>query len=253
MEAHGVKFIHGAVPTSVEKIADGSPATLRVTAKTTDGETITGEYNTVGLAIGRDPCTADLGLDVAGVELSKSGKVVVDKEERSSVPHNHALGDVIEGGLELTPVAIQAGKMLAKRLFSFKNKAMDYTNVCTTVFTPLEYGSCGLSEEAAIAKYGQDDIEVYHSNFWPLEHTVAHRPENDCYAKLVCVKSQREKVVGFHILGPNAGEITQGFGGMIKLGATKEDFDDLVGIHPTCAEILTTLTITKSSGIDASA
>jgi len=129
----------------------------------------------------------------------------------------------------------------------------NYDNVPTTVFTPLEYGCCGLSEEAAIEKFGAEAIEVYHTNFWPLEWTVAHRPENDCYMKLVVNKSENEKVVGFHYLGPNAGEVTQGFAGMIALGATKENFDDLIGIHPTCAEGFTTLNITKSSGQDPGA
>ena len=210
MEAQGVKFIRGAVPTAVEKTEEGTPGTLKVTATTTEGETITGDYNTVAIAIGRDLCTTDMGLDTVGVELAKSGKIKTDQEDRSSAPHIYAIGDVREGGIELTPVAIQAGKLLAQRLYGFKTKTMDYINVATTVFTPLEYGCCGLSEEDAIAQYGEEDIEVYHSGFWPLEHTVAHRPENDCYAKLVCVKSQKEKVVGLHYLGPDAGEVTQG-------------------------------------------
>lgn len=129
----------------------------------------------------------------------------------------------------------------------------NYDNVPTTVFTPLEYGCCGLSEEAAIEKFGEESTEVYHTNFWPLEWTVAHRPENDCYMKLVVNKADNAKVVGFHYLGPNAGEVTQGFAGMIALGATKDNFDDLIGIHPTCAEGFTTLGITKSSGQDPGA
>lgn len=86
---------------------------------------------------------------------------------------------------------------LLQRLYANGKMLTDYGNVPTTVFTPLEYGCCGLSEEAAIAKYGEDDIEVYHTNYQPLEFTVAHRPENDCYAKLVCVKSQDVSSVGF--------------------------------------------------------
>jgi len=253
MGEHGVKFIHGAVPSSVEKVVEGEPGTLKVTAKTNEGEVITDEYNTVILAIGRDPCTSDLGLENTGITLAKSGKIVVDDHEKSSVDNIYAIGDVIERGLELTPVAIQAGKLLARRLYAASNKLMDYTNVCTTVFTPLEYGCCGLSEEDAIAKYGEADIEVYHTNFWPLEFTVAHRPENDCYAKLVCLKSESDKVVGLHVLSPNAGEITQGFGMALQMGATKEHFDNLVGIHPTCAETFTTLNVTKKSGEDPSA
>jgi len=117
----------------------------------------------------------------------------------------------------------------------------------------LEYGAIGLAEEDAIAKYGENDIEVYHTNFFPLEWTVAKREDNVCYAKLICVKSQNEKIVGLHVCGPNAGEITQGFTVGIKLGATKADFDNSIGIHPTCAEIFTTLDVTKSSGADVEA
>lgn len=170
---------------------EGSPGTLRVEAQSGDegGETITGDYNTVVLAMGRDPCTQDLGLDTAGVTLAKSGKMIVNDIEQSSTENVYAIGDVIEGGLELTPVAIQSGKLLARRLYAGATKKMDYQNVPTTVFTPLEYGCIGLSEEDAIAQYGEEDLEVYHTNYWPLEHTVAHRPENDCYAKLICVKS----------------------------------------------------------------
>ncbi|XP_066960197.1 thioredoxin reductase 1, cytoplasmic [Macrobrachium rosenbergii] len=253
MEQHGVKFIRGAVPTSIEQIEEGSPGLYRVTGKTTEGEEIVDEYNTIILAVGRDPCTSGIGLENINVELAKNGKVIVDNAERSSVPHVYAVGDIIEGGLELTPVAIQAGKLLAKRLYGNGKLLTDYINVPTTVFTPLEYGCCGLSEEEAINKYGEGDIEVYHSNYIPLEHTVAHRPENDCYAKLICVTSENEKVVGFHVLGPNAGEITQGFSIGLKLGATKADFDNLIGIHPTTAEVFTTLNVTKKSGQDVNA
>lgn len=252
MEKNGVKFIRGAVPTRVDKVEDGA---LVVEAKSTgeDGEIFSDDYNTVVLAMGRDPCTQDLGFDTVGVTLAKSGKIVVNDTEQSNVEHVYGIGDVIEGGLELTPVAIQAGKLLARRLYADATKKMDYRNVPTTVFTPLEYGCIGLSEEDAIAQYGQDDLEVYHTNYWPLEYTLAHRPENDCYAKLICVKSFNELVVGFHVLGPNAGEITQGFGMALQMKATKENFDDLVGIHPTCAESFTTMNITKRSGKDPAA
>lgn len=101
----------------------------------------------------------------------------------------------------------------------------------------MEYGCVGLSEEDAIKKYGQEDIEVYHTNFQPLEAALPKRDENKSYCKLVCVKSEKERVVGFHYLGPNAGEVTQGFALGIKLGATKNDFDSLIGIHPTTAEV----------------
>ncbi|CAI8008764.1 Thioredoxin reductase 3 [Geodia barretti] len=94
------------------------------------------------------------------------------------------------------------------------------------------------------------DSCVYHSNLWPLEYTLAGREENACYCKLICNKLDKERVIGLQVLGPNAGEITQGYAVAMKLAATKEDFDLTVGIHPTCSETFTTLSITKSSGVE---
>jgi pyruvate/2-oxoglutarate dehydrogenase complex dihydrolipoamide dehydrogenase (E3) component len=125
---------------------------------------------------------------------------------------------------------------------------MDYDQIPTTVFTPIEYGCCGLAEEDAIEKFGEDNLEVFHSFFQPLEWTVPHKQDNACYMKLICNKLDSFRVIGFHILGPNAGEVTQGVAVAIKCGATKDDFDNTVGIHPTVAEDITLLEITKSSG-----
>ena len=252
MEGHGVKFVRECVPTALEK-ADPEGSRVTVKAKYLDGSEYSDEFDTVIFAIGRDAETAKLGLDKVLVKLNPSnGKVITDEHEQSSAEHVYAIGDMLDGRPELTPVAIQAGKLLARRLCGQSDVLTNYDNVPTTVFTPLEYGCCGLAEEAAKEKFGEDKIEVYHSNFWPLEWTVAHRPNNDCYMKLIVTKDDN-KVVGFHYLGPNAGEVTQGFAGMIALGATKDQFDDLIGIHPTCAEGFTTLKITKSSGVDPSA
>ncbi|MGH0115680.1 UNVERIFIED_CONTAM: hypothetical protein FKN15_038003 [Acipenser sinensis] len=236
MEQHGVKFIRQFVPTKIERLEEGR---LKVTAKSTDGkETFEGEYNTVLLAVGRDACTRTIGLDTVGVKINvKTGKIPVNEEEQTNVPHIYAIGDVLEGKLELTPVAIQAGRLLARRLYAEHSTMCDYTNVPTTVFTPLEYGACGLSEEDSIQKYGEDNIEVYHSNFWPLEWTVPARDNNTCYAKIICHKQDSERVVGFHVLGPNAGEMTQGFAAAMKCGMTKEQLDNTIGIHPVCAEV----------------
>lgn len=253
MEKHGVKFVRGAVPTKIECIEEGKPGRYRVTSKTTDGKEVTEEYNTILLATGRDPCTKGIGLENVGVKLhEKSGFVLVDEEERTNVANVFAIGDIGEGRPELTPVAIQAGRLLAHRLYEKgSDTKVDYSNIATTVFTPLEYGCIGYSEEAAIEKFGEDNIEVYHTHFMPLEWTVPHREENLCYAKLICNLRENEKVIGFHILGPNAGEITQGFAVALKLGATKADFDSTIGIHPTCSETLTTINVTKRSGASA--
>lgn len=252
METHGVTFIRKFVPTQVERLEDGTPGRLKVTAKSTEGpEFFEGEYNTVLIAIGRDACTRNIGLQTIGVKINeKNGKVPVNDEERTNVPYVYAIGDILDGKLELTPVAIQAGKLLARRLYGGSSTKCDYINVPTTVFTPLEYGSCGLAEEKAIEEYGKQNLEVYHSLFWPLEWTVPGRDNNTCYAKIICNKLDGNRVVGFHVLGPNAGEVTQGFAAAIKCGLTKELLDETIGIHPTCAEVFTTMDITKSSGQD---
>merc|ERR1712118_165678 len=120
-----------------------------------------------------------MGLDKAGVTVNPNGKITT-LNEQTNVPHIYAIGDVIDGGkldppsaeTELTPVAIQAGKLLASRLYDGKTETMDYSKVATTVYTPLEYGACGLPEEVAIEKYGAANIEVFHSYYKPLEWTV---------------------------------------------------------------------------------
>uniref|UniRef100_A0A7N8XM61 Thioredoxin reductase 3 n=1 Tax=Mastacembelus armatus TaxID=205130 RepID=A0A7N8XM61_9TELE len=232
MEEHGVKFLRQYVPIKIEELEAGTPGKLKVTAKSTEtDEIIEGEYNTVC-----DYFDTMLCLGPFGLETQRNGKIPVNDEEQTSVPHIYAIGDILEGKWELTPVAIQAGKLLARRLYGGSTVKCDYINVPTTVFTPLEYGSCGLSEERAIEIYGQD-VEVYHSLFWPLEFTVPGRDNNKCYAKIICNKLDNDRVIGFHYLGPNAGEVTQGFGAAMKCGVTKEQLDSTIGIHPTCAEV----------------
>lgn len=252
METHGVKFLRKFVPTKIEELEAGTPGRLKVTAKSTESNEIyEGEYNTVLIAVGRDACTGKIGLDKAGVKVNaKSGKVPVNDEEQTNIPHIYAIGDILEGKWELTPVAIQAGKLLARRLYGGSSLKCDYVNVPTTVFTPMEYGSCGHAEEKAVEIYGLENLEVYHSLFWPLEFTVPSRDNNRCYAKIICNKLDNDRVIGFHYLGPNAGEVTQGFGAAMKCGITKDQLDHTIGIHPTCAEIFTTMEVTKSSGGD---
>ena len=246
METAGTKFIRGAVPEKIEQAADG-----KKTVFWKEGDTLKSEvYDTVLMAIGRSPELAALDLAKAGdVKLAANGKVVVDKFDRTTVPHVYAIGDIVDGGLELTPVAIAAGRHLADRLFKNGGTVMDYRAVPTTVFTPLEYGCVGLSEEDAASKFGV--IEVYHTYFTPLEWQVPHLGENVCYMKLIVNPFQKEKVLGFHVLAPNAGEMTQAVAVAIRMGATKADFDSTIGIHPIVAEEVVGLTVTKSSGADA--
>ena len=163
-------------------------------------------------AIGRDIECSYLNCDKAGVKLSKWGKVITDENDASNVPHIFSIGDCAQDRPELTPVAIQAGRFLAKRLFGKSKKLMNYENVCTAVFTPLEYGAVGLSEEQAIKKFGEEAIDVYHTSFKPLEWNLVELPvqgsvkESICYVKVV-VEIETDKVLGIHYLGPNAGEV----------------------------------------------
>jgi thioredoxin reductase (NADPH) len=242
----GVKIIRPAIPTRVEKAESGK---LKVFYKQDESkEEKVDEYDTVVWAIGRNPETTKIGLDKVGVALNKDTGKIVAQQERTSIPHIYAIGDVLHGRPELTPVAILAGKLLARRLYGGSKIHMDYDTIPTTVFTPLEYGAIGLPEEDARKQYGDADIEVFHSYFKPLEHNLAEREGNTCYGKLVVRKSD-DRVVGFHYLGPNAGEVTQGYALGMRMGAKKSDFDLTVGIHPTASEEMLYFNITKSSGV----
>lgn len=117
---------------------------------------------------------------------------------------------------ELTPVAIHAGKLLAKRLFGNSRENMDYINVATTIFTPLEYGCVGLSEEDAISKHGTDEIEVYHAYYKPTEFFLPQKDVSHCYVKVIALRNGDQKILGMHFIGPNAGEVIQGFAAAMK-------------------------------------
>lgn len=218
-----------------------------------EGQEVVEEFDTVLFAMGRYAVTQGINLDAAGVKFESNGKIKVNDQEQTNVENIYAIGDVIYGNLELTPVAIKSGELLAKRLFAGKTQKMDYANVPTTVFTPIEYGCCGLSEEEAIEKHGNDDIEVFHTGFTPLEWMYNKEREegmDECYVKVI-VHIPSDKVLGFHIVCPNAGEITQAIGVAIKMGCTKEQLDSCVGIHPTVAEEVVGLTKTKRTDPDA--
>ena len=263
MEDGGMKFINKCVPVSVELSASGKKL---VKYQAADGSTQSeDEFDTVLLAVGRDVCTNTMGLEKTGVSINPKNGKIPTVNEQTNVEHIFAIGDVIDGDAlsppsaltELTPVAIQAGKLLANRLYAGGTEQMDYLGVPTTVYTPLEYGCVGYTEEEAIKVFGagglkpDSGIEVFHSYFKPLEWTVPHKGDNACYAKLICDKADNLRVVGLHICGPNAGEMTQGFAVALKCGATKDHFDRTVGIHPTNVEQFTTLSVTKASGASA--
>ena len=244
MEDHGVKFKHAVVPKKLEK-TDGGRIQVTFSDDTQD------IYDTVLVAIGRSADTGKLGLENVGIVANQKNGKIPTTFEQSAAPNIYAIGDVMENCPELTPVAIQAGIALSRRLFGGSTVAMDYRNICTTVFTPIEYGTVGYSEDEALEKFGADHIEVYHKSFMPLEWSISEsRSHHQGFTKVIVDKSN-DKVLGIHFLGPSAGEVMQGYGTAVKKGITFSDLEDTVGIHPTSAEEIVTLSVTKSSGKDA--
>lgn len=246
LEASGVKMIKKDTVKNIEQLKAPVPFEAPGRYKVTSQNGVEEEYDTILYAIGR---TADLSkLNVAAVNLETSkNKVVVDDYDKTNVDNVYCIGDIALGRPELTPAAIQAGRALSERLYTDRTAPTDYVNIATTVFTPMEYSTCGLSEEAAEEKYGKDGILTFHKLFWPLELVLPGRQENKCYMKLITEKAT-DKVIGLHYAGPNAGEVMQGFAVAMKMGVTKAIFDDTVGIHPTTAEWFTTLEVNKQSG-----
>jgi thioredoxin reductase (NADPH) len=247
MADQGCTFHMKCSPTKMERTEDGRIKVTWMNSESESGVECSDVFDTVMLAVGRNADTGKLGLETAGVKTAKNGKFDV-VQERTNVPHIFAIGDVVNGGQELTPVAIQVGKLLSRRLVKGSNRQMDYDKVATTVFTPLEYGCIGYSEEDAIKKFGDDNVDVYMKQYTALEQSMIEKYKNSHVSKLIVLRNENERVIGFHYLGPNAGEVTQGFALAMKLGATKDDFDDVVGIHPTVAENFTILDVTKRSG-----
>ncbi|GLV32299.1 Thioredoxin reductase-1 [Carabus blaptoides fortunei] len=247
MKLKGVKFLEQCEPQSVEKQPDG-----RLLIKWTDsaGAEYSDVYDTLLFAVGRRALTKDLLLENAGV-LVKDGSDKIDAtNEQTNVPHIYAVGDVLYKKPELTPVAIHAGRLLARRLFGQSTVQMDYANVATTVFSPLEYGSVGLSEEQATCAHGENNIEVYHAYYKPTEFFIPQRSILHCYIKVVALREGEQKVLGMHFIGPQAGEIIQGFAAALKCNLTMQALLSTVGIHPTTAEEFTRISVTKRSGQD---
>lgn len=211
----GVKFNFKCEPKSIEKQADGRLLVRWVS--NVDGSEASDVFDTVLFAVGRKALTDDLQLDNAGVKrVLGSDKLIVDDCETTNVPHIYAVGDVVEGKPELTPVAILAGRLLARRIFSDSTDKMDYEDVATTIFSPLEYGAVGLSEEAAVRRFGEDNIEIYHAYYKPTEFFVPQKSVRYCYLKAVAMRDGDQKVVGLHYVGPVAGEVIQGFAAALK-------------------------------------
>ncbi len=226
--------------TKVEKDADGK---LSIAYKDSNGEGSVAGVDHLIWAIGRTPNTKGIGLEEAGIKLNEKGYVVADDYQNTNVDNIYALGDVT-GQVELTPVAIAAGRKLAARLFGppeFKDAHLSYSNIPSVVFAHPEVGSIGLSEPQAVEKYGRENVKIYKTSFSAMYYAVMDPEQKGPTSYKLITVLPEEKVVGLHILGLGSGEMLQGFGVAVKMGATKADFDSCVAIHPTSAEELVTL------------
>jgi glutathione reductase (NADPH) len=228
MEKKGIRVICGDVFKSIEKTADGLVGTTR------GGETL--EADQILFAIGRRPNTAGLGLDAAGVAVSQTGAVIVDGQSRTNVPSIYAVGDVTDR-VNLTPVAIREGHAFADTVFGGREWSADHSLIPTAVFSQPEIGTVGLTQAEALAKHG--GVDVYRAHFRPMKHTLSGRDEK--MLMKVLVEPEGDRVVGVHILGADAGELSQVLGIALKMGATKADFDATMAVHPTAAEELVTM------------
>lgn len=191
-------------------------------------------------AIGRHPATDAINLATTGVETNTYGYIKVDEHQQTNVKGIYCVGDIMEGGIELTPVAVKAGRQLSERLFNNKPDAkMDYSLIPTVVFSHPPIGTIGLTEPEAIAQYGDANVKVYQSGFTSM-YTAITQHRQPCRMKLVCAGAD-EKVVGLHGIGFTVDEMIQGFAVAMKMGATKADFDAVVAIHPTGSEEFVTM------------
>lgn len=232
MNTEGPKLHTESVPKEVVKNADGS-----LTLKLENGQEQT--VDVLIWAIGREPMTDNLNIEAAGVELNAKGYIKVDKYQNTNVAGVYAVGDNT-GAVELTPVAVAAGRRLSERLFNNKpDEHLDYSNIPTVVFSHPPIGTVGLTEPEAIEKYGADNVKSYQSSFTAM-YTAVTSHRQPCRMKLICV-GEDEKIVGIHGIGFGMDEILQGFAVALKMGATKKDFDDTVAIHPTGAEEFVTM------------
>lgn len=233
MEQDGIQLHKQAIPQEIIKNTDNS-----LTIKLEDGRTQ--NVDCLIWAIGREPATDVINLASTGVVTNERGFIKVDKYQNTNVEGIYAVGDIIEGGIELTPVAVAAGRRLSERLFNNKpNEHLDYNLVPTVVFSHPTIGTVGLTEPKAIEQYGAENVKVYTSSFTPMYSAVtSHR--QPCRMKLVCV-GKEEKIVGLHGIGFGVDEMIQGFAVAIKMGATKADFDNTVAIHPTGSEEFVTM------------
>lgn len=208
-----------------------------------DGETLTAEK--VLVAIGRPPCVKPLALEKAGVEVAKNGAIVVDEFSNTNIAGIYALGDVIDK-VNLTPVAIRAGRILSERLFNDRpTLKMDYNNISTVIFSHPPIGTVGMNQSDAERAFGAENVVCHKSRFINMFYSPC--PSQDMKVpslfKLICHKQESgdEKVVGVHGIGMGIDEMMQGISVAVTMGATKQDFDNSVAIHPTASEEFVTM------------
>uniref|UniRef100_A0A1I7U629 Thioredoxin-disulfide reductase n=1 Tax=Caenorhabditis tropicalis TaxID=1561998 RepID=A0A1I7U629_9PELO len=247
LKSTGIRIKEGQ---EVKKVEETTEKKKKVTFTVTgDSE----EYDTVIWAAGRVPRMESMKLERIGVKRNeRSGKIEADGEDKTNVEGVYALGDIVEGRPELTPLAIQSGTLLANRLFSNSTQTVRFHGIATTVFTPLELSTVGMTEEEAKKKYGEDGIEVFHSHFTPFEYIVPQIKDSQfCYVKAICLrKDEGQKVVGLHFVGPNAAEVMQGYAVAFRVGISIHDLQLTVAIHPCSSEEFVKLQVTKRSGKD---
>ena len=217
--------------TNIERIEKGGD---RFTASLTDGSTI--DAGQIMYATGRAPNTVGLGLDDIGIELSKNGAVVVDQYSKTNIDHIYAVGDVTDR-VALTPVAIHEAAALVRTVFADEPTPVDHHLIPTAVFSQPPMATVGCTEAHAREEHGE--VDVYRSTFTPMHNTLSGRAEKMLMKMIVDRASQR--VLGIHVLGPDAAEIVQGFAVAVKMGATKAQLDATIGIHPSAAEELVTM------------
>ena len=213
--------------TSIEMDGDGYQVAL------TDGDRL--HASKVMAATGRTPNTKGLGLEAVGVELGGNGRVIVDAYSKTAVDSIYAVGDVTDRA-NLTPVAIREGTAFVETVFEGRSKAMDYSFIPTAVFTEPEIGTVGLTEEEARKDH---EVDIYKTSFRPMRATISGRGEHVFMKLIVDVNS--DKVLGLHMVGPDAAEIVQMAAIPLRLGATKADFDSTMALHPSMAEEFVTL------------
>ena len=224
----GIRIITEQVFTKIEKTGMGLKGTI------SDGRVL--EADQIMFAIGRSPNTQGLGLERAGVELGTFGKIKVNEHSKTSVENIYAVGDVTDR-VALTPVAIREGHAFADSVFGKTPRTVDHMLIPTAVFSTPEIGTCGMTEGLARELHGE--VDIYKTRFRPMRNTMSGRAERTLM-KLI-VNPADQKILGCHILGPDAGEIIQVVGIAMKMGATKPDFDATMALHPSAAEELVTM------------